>query len=727
MRILLQRVKVLRSRISTYFYSAVGLAALTTIIMIVLVWQSFERITASQQQIYNVSLPAMVSAVRISKLSADLVAAVPKLVAAASKEEVNELSEETGKLRAELEQQLSLIQSFDEAAATAEFSALALHLNADVRGVESSMLQLFELRKKLARHRDRLSLTETQMRRTIIPLVDDQFFFLMTGRSEIGTPPVPADVHFNNHEVNQFRHLSELEQQSNGTFQLLAGIHAITDVAFVRVRSELFESAIDTMGRNIGSIGDPDTRQAIEPLFKKLASLGTGEENGFELKEQELRLLQRQGELVAESRILSARMAADGERLANAVQELAAETVQETAQLIGTSRTLIISIGIFGIIGAASIVWLLIGRSLMPRLQYLSQRMRSMGQGELGEPVNVMGSDEIANMASALEVFRESALAARRLNVVEELSKDLMAKNLELQSVLDQLKSAQSQIVMREKLAALGELTAGVAHEIKNPLNFVTNFSDASKELIEELGEIMEDEELDEEERREEIESICDMLSDNVVRIRDHGARAVRIVNDMLRMGRGGGHAQETNINQLVEQHAKLAFHGARASTEDFQIKLDFDLSPDVGLVEVVSQDIGRVILNLVGNSCYATHKKRLSAKEAAGDGNRIDYVPQLKIATRKVADNILIAIHDNGNGIPADLREKIFNPFFTTKPTDEGTGLGLSLCNDIIRQHGGQISVDSEEGKFTQMNIRIPDDAGKILAEAGETESDED
>ena len=207
------------------------------------------------------------------------------------------------------------------------------------------------------------------------------------------------------------------------------------------------------------------------------------------------------------------------------------------------------------------------------------------------------------------------------------------------------------------------------------------------------------------------------MLSGNVARIKDHGSRAVRIVNDMLRMGRGGGIAQETDINQLVDQHTKLGFHGARASTEGFQIKLEFDLDPGVGSIEIVSQDIGRVILNIVGNSCYATHKKRMRTKEKAAEGSKSSYIPTLKVSTKDTGEQVLISIRDNGNGIPADLREKIFNPFFTTKPTDEGTGLGLALCNDIIRKHGGEIAVDSKLGEYTEMIVQIPKNAGKILA----------
>ena len=720
-----KRLVALRYRIATYFYSAVGLSAFTTVLMILVAWYSFERITTSQDEINNLTMPAMVSIVSISKLSSELVAAVPKIRASNSRREVEFLAEETGKIRIELARQLSQFQNFKQANEAAQFLSLANELDNDIRTLEESMIQLFEFRRKLVQYREKLQITENQFRRAIIPLTDDQFFYLMTGRNEIGATPVSKNVHFTINELNAYRHISVIEQQSNNAFQLLVGSGTITDVAFVRVRSELFEAAVDTMKRSIELINNPDVKAKIKPLFQQLNTLGLGEDNGFYLKEQELQLLDNQADIVNRSREISAKLATDAELLITKVQNQAATSVMETVQLIGTSRSIIISVGIVGIVGTATVVWLLIGRSLIPRLQYLSKRMYSMGKGDLADFVEVVGKDEIADMASALEIFRKSALEARRLNLVEELSKDLIAKNAELQSVLDQLQSAQSQIVMREKLAALGELTAGVAHEIKNPLNFVTNFSDSSKELIEEFDEIMDDPELDDEERKEEIESIIKMLSDNVKRIKDHGSRAVRIVNDMLRMGRGGGQAQETNINQLVEQHAKLAFHGVRAATEGFKVKIQYDLAPDIESIEVVSQDIGRVILNLVGNSCYATHKKRMEAQEDADYGAAIEYVPQLNICTKNDGDNILIIIRDNGKGIPEDIKDKIFNPFFTTKPTDEGTGLGLALCNDIIQKHGGEITFESEEGKFTEMTVTIPKDAGKILAEAEAMEID--
>ena len=186
-------------------------------------------------------------------------------------------------------------------------------------------------------------------------------------------------------------------------------------------------------------------------------------------------------------------------------------------------------------------------------------------------------------------------------------------------------------------------------------------------------------------------------------RIRSHGERADRIVSDMLMMGRGGGEQQPTDINRLLDQNARLAYHSARASDEDFQLSWREDLDPEVGEISVVPQDLGRVFLNVVSNACYATAEKRLTAGPAAS------FQPTLWLTTRREGEQVEVRIRDNGNGIPADLVDKIFNPFFTTKPTDRGTGLGLAISNDIVRQHGGTIGVNSEPGEFTEMIIVLP------------------
>lgn len=353
------------------------------------------------------------------------------------------------------------------------------------------------------------------------------------------------------------------------------------------------------------------------------------------------------------------------------------------------------------------IAWLFVGRVLLRRLQRLSDRMVNMASGDLESEVKIDGKDELADMASALEVFRRHALEVQRLNLVEKLAEELQGKNEQLELVLDDLQKAQDQIVMREKLAALGELTAGVAHEIRNPLNFVKNFSEASEELLEEMKETLDESEdgnLDKEQLSLILE-ISDDLNDNLSRIRNHGNRANSIVESMLSMGRGSTDRQLSDLNAIVEEHARLAYHSARATDPNFQLDLQQDLDPNMGELEMVPQDIGRVFLNMVNNACYATDMKRKKLEEEGGG----PFFPTVAVGTARTDEWAVVTIRDNGTGMPDEVIEKIFNPFFTTKPTDQGTGLGLAICNDIIRSHGGSIQVESEEGEYTLMTIQLP------------------
>ena len=285
--------------------------------------------------------------------------------------------------------------------------------------------------------------------------------------------------------------------------------------------------------------------------------------------------------------------------------------------------------------------------------------------------------------------------------------------------MLEDLRLAQNQIVVREKLAALGELTAGVAHEIRNPLNFINNFSEVSEELIKEMQEVLDEEGAVAEEQKGTIDEIFGDLSGNLGRIRSHGQRANRIVQDMLQMGRDSGDIQATDINNLLDEHARLAYHSARATDPDFQLDLQQDFDADMGQIEVIPQELGRVFLNMVSNACYAVDEKRRSVAE----GNGGSYMPTLLMITRRGEEHAEVRIRDNGNGIPPDVVDKIFNPFFTTKPTDKGTGLGLAMSMDIVRKHGGAIRVESEPGQFTEMIVELPLSPPIIPEEATETE----
>ena len=272
------------------------------------------------------------------------------------------------------------------------------------------------------------------------------------------------------------------------------------------------------------------------------------------------------------------------------------------------------------------------------------------------------------------------------------------------EAALVQLKAAQANLVQSEKMASLGQLTAGIAHEIKNPLNFVNNFASLSVDLLDELKEIAGPalETLDEN-KRADLDETMGLLTGNLGKIAEHGKRADGIVKSMLSHSRGGsGDWQASDINALVEEALNLAYHGARAQDKEFNVTLERDFEEDSKPIELVPQDVMRVFLNLCGNGFYAANKRRL-AKEAG-------YRPTLKISTRDLGDKVEIRVRDNGTGIPAEVRDKLFQPFFTTKPTGEGTGLGLSISYDIVtQQHGGSIEVESEVGGFTEFTVRLP------------------
>ena len=267
---------------------------------------------------------------------------------------------------------------------------------------------------------------------------------------------------------------------------------------------------------------------------------------------------------------------------------------------------------------------------------------------------------------------------------------------------LDDLRAAQDRLIQTEKLASLGQLTAGIAHEIKNPLNFVNNFFGLSVELVDELTEGLKVIALDDN-RRAEFDELTETLRGNLQKVVQHGKRADAIVKNMLLHSRqGSGEHRRVEINALVEESLNLAYHGARAETQGFEIALERCFDPDAGDADLFPQEITRVLLNLLSNGFYAATKR----KAEAGDG----FEPMLSATTKNLGDKVEIRIRDNGTGIPEEVKEKIFNPFFTTKPSGEGTGLGLSMSHDIIvKQHGGSIDVETEPGLFTEFKIVLP------------------
>jgi len=717
-----------RFRVSTQLYTAIGFIVFLTILAVAISFVSFERIRESQDRVNENSLPEIVTAFGIARTSAILVAAAPRLTSAHTLDEVSDVFDEISMVSDEFNALLVQLQGFSDGDASTyeDMARIANNLIVNIEDIKNSMSDLYQIREKSDTLHNDLSTFEETLRLNLLPVIDDQFFYLMTGYTDLRADADEAELHLSEREVNNYRYLEGLEKQTNAAVQLLASATLITDTAILEIQRDRFLSVSDGINRNLDALADTLAGQSLTHFFARFQNFGIGTDNGFDLRKQEIAIEQSQADLLESNQSLAIEL---GQLVNNYVETSnlrALEAIQAADTTTTRARQVLQVLGAVSLLAALLISWFYIGRHLLRRLDILSQRMRSMARGDLETPVVIIGKDEIADMAAALEIFRSHALEAQRLNLVEKLADEVQEKNKELETVLDDLRSAQNQIVMREKLAALGELTAGVAHEIKNPLNFVKNFSESSEELLTELNEAVEMTDETREEQLEEIKSIADILVDNFGRIRHHTARADRIVHDMLSMGRDEANTQKVELNSIVEENAKLAFHGARAQNQDVQLKINKDLDPEIGSVHIVPQDIGRVILNIVGNACYETNKKLAELREKEGDEAIRKYMPELHITTRRAGDMAKISIRDNGDGIPEHLINKIFNPFFTTKPTDKGTGLGLSMSNDIVREHGGQITVSSSPGEFTEMAIDLPLDARVMLGENAGDEDDE-
>jgi two-component system, NtrC family, sensor kinase len=350
---------------------------------------------------------------------------------------------------------------------------------------------------------------------------------------------------------------------------------------------------------------------------------------------------------------------------------------------------------------AASIFAVLAGiflaRRMVGPIQALRAGAERIGGGDFSQRISIKTGDELEGLANQF-----NDMGARLQESYADLEKKVEQRTAELSQSLDDLRTAQDRLIQTEKLASLGQLTAGIAHEIKNPLNFVNNFSALSGELIDELNEVLKSANLDDK-MREEIDELTHMLKGNLEKVVQHGKRADSIVKNMLLHSReGSGEHRAVDINTIVEESLNLAYHGARAEKPGFNITLKRDLDPDAGMVDLYPQEITRVFLNLISNGFYAATKR----KEASEEG----FEPTLRASTKNLGTKVEIRIRDNGTGIPPEVKERIFNPFFTTKPAGEGTGLGLSMSHDIVvKQHGGTIDVDTKPGAFTEFIITLP------------------
>ncbi len=326
--------------------------------------------------------------------------------------------------------------------------------------------------------------------------------------------------------------------------------------------------------------------------------------------------------------------------------------------------------------------------------------IRRLGMGDFEYRIEPRGNDEVSKACLALETLRMNCIKAMQLDLVTQLSEEIRVRNQELEQAMSELRESQDQIISQQKLAELGELSSGVAHEMRNPLQFIANFTGASKELAAELTGILEDAEaLDLPQARVLVSDIAD----NLDRVENHSARIKGILSSMMIYDRGtGGGFRPVNLNQLLAEQTNLGYQAIQAYEPGFDAEISFRLDPSVEEVIAVPEDLARVVVNLAMNACQA-----MAAKWQEQGG---EYRPELSVVTEKSIEGIIVTVKDNGTGMSGETRSRMFNPFFTTWQTGRNTGLGLSLVWDIVREHGGTIAAESEPGEGTEIKLLIPE-----------------
>ena len=706
----------LRRSLRVQIAAGLGTAIVFTLMASIIALVAFFQVGRIQREINTEYVPALTRAVQIGQLATSLAAAAPRLVAEARNRQLaidpaeEAATESFPRASVDLlENAARIIELSSELAAgdrTAGLRQFSADLAGNLQGIQVSVESGVALQERLSQLREATAVRSRELNELIGPLLDDQVFYMATGLRELADDPAPIEVRGSETEVIYLQALSAIDARGNLAGSLISDVVVQDDLELVETLDERFRAATAGTFRALDTLGDR-APQRLRQMLEAIYELGLGAGGAFPVRRQYLEELRNQLAYLARNESITDSLEAAVASLTVGleVDALAATRASEAALNLG--RSLLVALNVMGISSAALILWLFVGRFLIGRLTALSRAMRRMAGGDLETRIEVRGQDEVGEMAQALEVFRQHALEVQRLNLVEELATRVEAQNEELAKTLEDLKKAQDQIVMQEKLASLGQLTAGIAHEIKNPLNFVNNFADVSSDLLEDLKEELETvKEHVPEESLAEIEDISGDLSGNLQRIVHHGKRASSIVYGMLEHARKeGGESRPTEINAMLEEYIALAFHSMRAVDNRFQMTILKDLSDDVGAIEAIPQDLSRVFLNIVTNACQATLDKQLDENSDPG------YQPELAVRSRKENGQIEVRIKDNGPGIPPSHLAKIFEPFFTTKDTDKGTGLGLSLSHDIVRGHGGTLVVNSEVGEGAEFVVTLPVD----------------
>ena len=678
-----------------------------------------------QKNITEHHIPELSIAIRMGQESVALANIAPSLQVASSEKEVQAVRETVDKHAERLDEVLQQLEKINFDTETSmvvlsKFKNFSQDLLNNLKSLEKSVYTTIDIRKKLKVSTEKAQQEARALDNFLLARIDDQTFFLNTGWKELAQrKSVSPARRLRGGAVDYYRSLMTLRSQSQKAANLLGETVQIANGDLIQPLRERFQAASDTCERVLQSITDKGLQQKARGRFEMIKSIGLGGGNAregttpndglFHMMEIVFQEEEQQSNYLAGNNSIVQVLSQQTETLIKAIRSASSGTSELFADAISNRRNEFFALNIISVIIALLVGNFLVRKNLIGRIKNLSSTMITLSEGNLRTPLTIRGNDEITDMSRSLEVFRQHAYEAQKLELVERLAKENQEKNTELESTINKLKNAQQQMIMQEKLASLGQLTSGIAHEIKNPLNFITNFSLVSRELLEDISrEVADIGEKVPAENKTFIEEVLRDLYGNMEKINFHGQRANDIVKGMLQHSRGGdsGTTEEIVFARFLDSTINLAYQGKRTSSKEFNVDIKKAYDENIDKVSINPQDISRVILNLITNACDAVEDKRKASPKGS------DYQPTIWVETRKIGKQnspvVEIRVRDNGPGIPEKLAQKVFDPFFTTKPTDKGTGLGLSLSHDIIAKHRGVLKLQRlEEG--TEFIVELP------------------
>ena len=694
--------------------TGLGLGVLLTLTASVVALGFMLAVNQHHREIADVQVPGLVAAFEVRDLSRQLIGVSPRFAASDNQEALSIVKSDIQVLGDELRFWIDeLVSSGSESDRNDKIADLAANLlmNLDAIGLttEVRMAQRIQLEEKVAEVEQELLEFGSYME----DAKDRQYFFIVTGWRSLGdVAPVSMGLRRSSAEVDNYSALLNADASTNSMVTLMLQAATEPTSENLLANRERVNTELADVERHLSDLDGP-LADDLAAYLERLDNLYTLPGGIYSTRILELEEIEKVATLTSDNLAAADSLVLQVETLRSEAQASTEAATASSALVVRTGFWTILAFNLVAVVAAIVFGWKFFGERLLNRVRHLSGSMARMSGGELDVEVRIAGNDELSDMAGALEVFRRHAIEVQRLNLVEKLVQEVQAKNKELEQTLLDLEETQEQVVRQEKLASLGALTAGIAHEIRNPLNFVNNFAALSRELIEEMQEELgtdgeEGANVPSSERLAEVdwEYVDELFGDltmNVTKVREHGMRANRIVEGMLAHSREEtADPEPVKVNQLLDEYAKLAYHGLRATNPEFNVTLVREFDDSAGEMTAIARDLSRVFLNIITNACHATDSRR---RQEQGGG----YSPTITLCTEGRDDEVVVAIRDNGTGMPPEVLEKIFDPFFTTKKGTEGTGLGLSITHEIIQEHGGKLEVDTEVDEFTEFRITLP------------------